>query len=67
MIKGSGKEWSSTQGWHQQDDVTILCWKGREMEGVAETQADFQQRENGCLSRRWVCRLENTATAETVA
>lgn len=41
MIKGSGKEGSSTHGWHQQDDVTILCRKGRETEGVAETQADF--------------------------
>ena len=52
---------------HQQDNVAILCWKDWEKEGVAGTQADLQQRENGCLNRRWIYRLENTATAETVA
>ena len=52
---------------HQQDNVTVLCRKDREKEGVAGSQADLWQRENGCLSRRWVYRLENTATVETVA
>ena len=52
---------------HQQDNVAILCWKDWEKEGFAGTQADLQQRENGCLNRRWIYRLENTAAAKTVA
>ena len=43
MIKGSGKEWSSTQGWHQQDDVTILCWKGRETRVLLKIKKIFSK------------------------
>lgn len=51
---------------HQQDDVTILCWRVRRRRVLLKLKQTFSK-ENGCLSRRWVCRLENTATAETVA